>query len=124
MAAFSKVLLSDSTQGRGIKVVATSTAGTAIHSTGTSSSIQDELWLYAFNSHTADVLLTVEFGNATAPDSNITITIKFDEGLFLVVPGLILTGSGSAAATVKAFAATANVVTITCLLYTSPSPRD
>jgi hypothetical protein len=113
MAAFSKVLLSDSTQGRGIKVVATSTAGTAIHSTGTSSSIQDELWLYAFNSHTADVLLTVEFGNATAPDSNITITIKFDEGLFLVVPGLILTGSGSAAATVKAFAATANVVTIT-----------
>ena len=38
MATFTKTLLSGSTQGRGIKVVATASSGTTIHATGTSSS--------------------------------------------------------------------------------------
>lgn len=112
MATYSKVALSGSTQGKGIKVVQTASTGTTIHATGTSSSIIDEVWLYAFNSHTANVALTVQFGGTTSPDNYIKTTIPFDSGLVLVVPGLILTGTGSAANTVYAFAGTANVVTL------------
>lgn len=112
MATYSKVALSGSTQGKGIKVVATATTGTTIHATGTSSSIIDEVWLYAYNSSTGPVSLTVEFGGTAAPDNNIKIDIPPTSGLTLVVPGLILTGTGAAANTVTAFAGTANVVTL------------
>lgn len=110
--AVAKLPLSGSTQYQAIKVAATATPGTAVHSTGTSSSIIDEIWLYAFNSDTVDRALTIEFGGATAPDQNIVLTVPFKSGLVLVVPGLPLVGSGSVALTVKAFAASANVVTV------------
>jgi hypothetical protein len=103
---------SASTQGQGVKVAATSTAGTLIHTTGTSATIVDRVSLWAFNSHSADVELTIEFGGATAPDQNIVQTITADTGLTLVVDGLVLLGNGSAALTVKAFAGTTNVVVV------------
>lgn len=112
MATFTKALLSGSTQGKGIKVVATASTGTTIHATGTSSSTIDEVWLYAYNSHTADVVLTIQQGGTTSPDNDIKVTIPTQSGLVLVVPGLVLTGTGAAANTVAAYAATANVITI------------
>lgn len=112
MATFTKVNLSGSTQGRPIKVVATASAGTTIHATGTSSSIIDEIWLYSYNSDTTDRLLTVQFGSTTTPDDDIKVIVPSQSGLILVVPGLILTGTGAAANTVRAYAATANVITI------------
>lgn len=110
--AVAKIPFSGSTQGQAVKVAATSTPGTLIHTTGVSGTIEDEVWLYAFNSDTADRLLTIEFGGATAPDQNIVLTIPFKAGLIIVVPGIALLGSGTVALTVKAFAATANVITI------------
>ena len=112
MASFSKVLLSGSTGGRLIKVAATGTAGTTIHATGTSSSILDEVWLYAVNSDTTDRKLTIEFGGTSAPDDLIEQTITAESGLILVVPGLLMSGDGSSARTIRAFAASANVVMI------------
>lgn len=112
MATFSKELLSGSTNGRMIKVAATATAGTLIHATGTSATIEDEIWLYAVNSDTTDRKLTIEFGGTTSPDDLIEFTVKAESGLYLVVPGLVLTGTGSAANNVRAFAASANVVSI------------
>ncbi len=110
MATVVKRKLSGSTDGKPIKVVATATAGTAVHTAvaGTTAGTFDEAWLWAFNSHTDAVLLTIEFGGATAPDQNIILSIPNNAGLLLVVPGLILQN----AATVKAFAAVANVITI------------
>lgn len=115
--ATSLIPFSGSTQGQGIKIVATATAGTLIHTTGVSLTVLDQMWIYLYNSHTADVLTTIEFGGATAPDQNIVLTVPFKSGLVLAVPGLILTGSGSVALTVKAFAATANVVTASGWVY-------
>jgi len=112
MATFTKVLLSGSTRGRGIKVAATATPGTTIHTTGTSATTIDEVWLYAYNGHSSDVLLTVEYGGTASPDDTIKVTIPDQSGLVLVAPGLTLTGDGSAGLVVKAFAATADVVTI------------
>ena len=106
MATFTRVVLSGASDGKAVLVAATSTAGTTIH-TAHSTSI-DEVWLWAYNSHTADVLLTIEFGGATAPDNNIKVTIPYKAGLIAVVPGLCLTNS----LTVKAFAGTTNVITL------------
>lgn len=112
MATFSKVLLSGSTQGRGILVAAPATPGTTIHATGTSSSIQDEVWLYAVNSDTTDRKLTIEFGSTTSPNDLIEFTVKAENGLYLIVPGLVITGTGAAANTVRAFCSATNVVSI------------
>jgi len=108
MATYSKVLLSGSTNGKGVKVVATATAGTTIHTAVAGTSSMDEIWIYAVNSSAAVVKLTLEWGEATAPDGNIELTIPSESGLVLVAPGLLLQNS----LVVKAFAATANVILI------------
>jgi hypothetical protein len=110
MATAVKRKLSGSTDGKAIKVVQTATAGDTIHTAvaGTTAGTFDEIWLWAYNGHTADVVLTIEFGGATVPDQNIVVTIPFKSGLVPVVPGFILQNG----MVVKAFAATANVVTI------------
>jgi hypothetical protein len=103
---------SGSTQGKPVKVVATATLGTTIHTTGVSATVVDQLHIEAYNGHTADVVLTIEFGGATVPDQNIVVTIPFKSGKVLVVDGDILLGNGSAGLVVTAFAATANVITL------------
>lgn len=113
MATFSKQKLSGSTNGRGILVAATASTGTTIHATGTSATVLDEIWLYAYNSDTAAITLTIEFGGTTAPNDNIKLSIPATSGLTLVVPGLILSGTGSVASTVAAFAGTTNKIVIT-----------
>ena len=102
--------LSGSTDGKMIKVAATSTPGTTIHTANTSTTDDyDEVWLWAVNSDTAARKLTIEFGGTASPDDTIEVTIPPESGLVLVVPGLILHNS----LVVKAFAAAANVVMVT-----------
>ena len=112
MTTFSKVLLSGSTGGRPVLVAATASPGTTIHATGISATIVDEIWLYATNTDTTDRKLTIQFGDTTSPNDLIEFTVKAEDGLYLVVPGLPLVGTGAAARTVRAFCASANVVTI------------
>ena len=108
MATYSKQLLSGSTNGKAIKVAATSTAGTTIHTAVSGTTDIDEVWLYAVNSSTSDVKLTIEWGEATAPDGNIEQTVTAESGLMLIAPGLLLQNG----LVVKAFAATTNVICI------------
>jgi len=112
MATYTKIPLSVQVDGTPVKVVATASTGTTIHSTGTSASIIDEIWLYAYNSSTAAILLTIQYGGTATPDDDIKITIPSQSGLTLVVPGLILSGTGAAANSVYAYAGTANVITL------------
>lgn len=109
MATFTKQLLSASTNGKPIKVVATATAGTLIHTAIAGTSAFDEVWLYAHNTSASAVKLTIEYGDATAPDNNIEINIGAEgTGAILVVPGFLLQNG----LTIKAFAGTANVINI------------
>lgn len=110
MATIVKRKLSGSTDGKAIKVVQTATAGDTIHTAvaGTTPGTFDEIWLYAYNGHTAAVVLTLEFGGATVPDQNIVVTLAAKAGLQLIVPGLILQNG----MVVKAFASVANVITL------------
>jgi hypothetical protein len=113
MATFSKQKLSNSTNGTGITVVATSTLGTTIHATGTSASIIDEIWLYAVNTDSAARTLTIEYGGVSVTKDIIQQSIAATpSGLVLVCPGLILTGTGSAVTTITAFASAASKIEI------------
>lgn len=111
MATFSKLVLSGSTDGKLVKVVQTATAGTTIHTGSATATTVDEVWLYATNNHTADVLLTVQFGGVTSPDDLVQFTVPFKSGLFLVVAGLVIKGNATPLV-VRAFAAVANVISI------------
>lgn len=108
MATYSKVKLSGSTNGKQIKVAATATPGTLIHTAVSGTTDLDEIWLYLTNNHTASVLVTIEFGGVASPDDLIQITIPAKQGLYLVVPGLLLQNS----LVVRMFAATANVISV------------
>jgi hypothetical protein len=108
MAAYSKLRLSNSTNGRQIKVAATATPGTLIHQAVAGVVDMDEIWVYATNNHTASLALTIEFGGVTSPDDLIQLSIPAKTGLFLVIPGFILNN----ALNVRAFAASANLICV------------
>ena len=111
MATFSKIALSGSTDGRMIKVAATATAGTTLHTGSATATTFDEIWLYAVNTDTTGRKLTIEWGGVTSPDDLIESTIAAESGLVLVVAGLIIKGNATPLL-VRAFCATANVVNI------------
>ncbi len=112
MATFAPVHASDSTSGRMIKVVATATPGTALHTAVTGTTDFDEIVISAMNSDTVPRLLTIELGGTTDPDDLIEMTIPAQDGLHIVVPKGTTRLNG--AVTVAAFAAAANV--IVCLI--------
>lgn len=111
MATFSKTILSNSTDGKGVLVAATATAGTLVHTGPTNTAQLHEVWLYAVNSSATDVKLTIEWGEATAPNGNIEFTVKAENGLYLIVPGLLLKGNATAL-TIRAFAGTGSVIVV------------
>src|SRR4030066_638694 len=106
MATLTKRILSGSTTGLGIKVVAAATLGTTIHTAVTGTSDMDEIWLYAVNSDSTARKLTIEWGGATSPDCLIEYTVPAEDGLFLGAPGLLLTN----ALVLSAFCATGHGV--------------
>ena len=108
MATYSKQLLSGGTNGKNIKVAATASAGTTIHTAVAGTSDMDEIWLYACNTDSSDRKLTIEYGGTTSPDDLTEITIGAEAGWVVIAPGMLLQNG----LIVKAFAASANVVNI------------
>jgi hypothetical protein len=111
MATFNKQVLSGSTDGRGILVAATATAGTTIHTGSTTTSVIDEVWLYAVNTSATNVKLTVEYGGTTSPNDLIEFTVPAESGLYLIVPALLIKGNATPLV-IRAFAGTTNVIAI------------
>jgi hypothetical protein len=104
----SRIPLSGSTHGRGVKVAATSSAGTTIHTATSSTTDCDVITMYAYNSSGSAVNLTIQWGGTTSVDDDIKLSIPATSGLTLVLPDLVLRNS----LVVKAYAGTADVVTI------------
>lgn len=108
MATFEKKLLSESTNGTPTTVAATAGTGDLIHTAVSGTSSLDEIWLYANNTSTSPVLLTVQFGGTGAVQHAKPITLAPQSGDVLVVAGLLLQNSLA----VRAIAAIASVITI------------
>lgn len=96
MATYSKEILSQSVNGKAINITATGTSTTLIHTTPSSSSSMDEVWLYATNSSAADITFNLLYGG-----TNFTTDILFEgvieahAGSVLVCQGLIAKGDGT-----------------------------
>jgi hypothetical protein len=107
-ATYTKQKLSGSTNGKGIKVAATGSAGTSVHTAVSGTTDWDEVWIYVMNSDEASVDLTLEFGGTSDPDNLIKCSVPALSGLQLVVPGLVLNNGQ----VVAAYADITNVLVI------------
>ena len=108
MSTFTKVALTGAANGLPIKVVATASAGTTIHTAIAGTSSFDEIWLWATNTTASDILMTMQWGGTTSPDDDILYTVTARDGLKAIAPGLILQNS----LVVKVYAAASNVIQI------------
>jgi hypothetical protein len=114
MATLSKLALQPAGttgDGLGILVSASVTAGTAIHTAASVTTTIDEVWLYAYNNHSASILLTIEYGGVTSPKDVIKQTLTAQNGLVLVVAGLLIQGNATPKV-IRAFAATGSQISI------------
>ena len=111
MSTFSGGVLSGSTNGRPIKVAATSIgSGTTIHTATASTTGFDDITLFVTNTHTADLALTIGWGGTTDPDDLIlkTVSIPALSGPIPIITGLRLNNT----LIVKAAAGTTNLLLI------------
>ncbi len=113
MANFSGGVLSGSTNGRPIKVAATSIgSGTTIHTATTDTGNKfDEITLFVTNTDTVDRTLTIGWGGVTDPDDLVckTVTIPALSGPIPIIVGLRLNNT----LIVKAAGSVTNVLLIT-----------
>jgi hypothetical protein len=111
MAVYSRRLLSGSTSGRPIKVAATATPGTTLHTAVSGTDSFDEVYLWVTNTDTSDVTLTVEWGGVTDPDDHMckALTIPAKSPPIPIATGQVV-NNGVA---VKAFGGAANKLTVT-----------
>lgn len=109
--AFSHEVLSGSTNGLGIKVTGTNTAGAVtLHTAISGTTSRDEVWVWIQNNNASGVsrTITIEFGGTTAVDNQIILSVPPKAGPVLAVPGFPLRNG----LLVKAFADVANEVVI------------
>lgn len=109
MATFTKVILSGSTNGRGISVSATA-GQVLLHTTASSTNVIDEIVLYAKHNYSQAVTVFLEWGNTAVNE-----TIKHDvdplNGVEPMIPGLVIRGAVTPLV-VGAYVSASNSVTI------------
>lgn len=110
MQNFVKTKLSGSTSGMPIKIVATATPGTTLHTARalTGAEQWDELWIAFTNTNTVAVDLTVEYGGVTDPDNLIVKALSLPprSAPRFLLDGYVLQNG----LLVRAFASVANVI--------------
>lgn len=111
MPTYTKLILSGSVDGTGIRVTATATPGTLIH-TATSGAGQDtfdELWVYAGCTQPTPVNTTIQLGTETDDKINVhSVVPGAYGGLICLIPGFPIRNG----LVVSATAATAQHVNI------------
>lgn len=110
MSSITKELLSGSTNGKPIKVAATATPGTTVHTATTSTTGKDEVFLFATNTDSSPRTLTIEFGGVTDPDDLIVkaLVLPPNSGPWPIVTGQPLNNG----LVIRAFASSANLILI------------
>jgi len=110
MSTFMKSKFSESVDGRGIAISGSATPGVLVHTAvaGSAVGVYDEVWLYAYNSHSSSVAVTVEFGGSIVPGDIVKATVPAVSGLLPLIPGYPLQGGCE----VRVYAAVQNVVAV------------
>ena len=110
MTTFSRLLLSGSTSGREIPVVATATTGTLLHTSVAGSTAFDEVYLWASNVTGASATLTVEWGGTTDPGDHMVkaYSIPANSAPIPIATGQVMNGG----LVIRAFSGTASAINI------------
>ena len=109
ISAIERIVLSGSTNGRGIKITGTTSGGAnTIHTATSTLGVIDEVWLYCYNSGGADLVLYLCLGGTTDPDDIVKVTIPAQTGDILVLSGECFNGG----VVIKAYAQTTNYLVI------------
>lgn len=108
MATFEAVIPSGSVNGKQIKITATASPGTLIHTAVNSVTQMDEIWIWVTNNHTAAVDLTIEWGGTTSPDDHIKLSVPPKSGDYLVKAGVRINNNLE----IRAFASVANALCV------------
>jgi len=96
MPTVAKLTLSESTNGRGIKLLNANMGDqTLLHIGPTDPAVYDEIWLYAVQPSNA-VEVVILWGDVTNPDDSITAFVRAENGLYEVLSGLVLKGNATA----------------------------
>jgi hypothetical protein len=117
MATFSKLAFQPTggTTGTGLGIPVTATTsgslGTTIHTCSSTPATIDEVWIYAQNYDTTDRKLTIQWGGVTAGTNEIEYTVKAENGLYLIVAGLVMQGNATAKV-ISAYAATGTAIVL------------
>ena len=108
MATYSRQLLSGSTNGTPVKVVATATAGTTLHTALSGTSGFDEIYVFLTNTSGSAVAVTIEYGGVTDPDHLIVkaLSLPANSSPIPVLTGQVLQNG----LLVRCFASVANVI--------------
>lgn len=111
MPSYSREKLSGSTNGKSVKVAATATAGTTVHTAVTGTAGWDEIYVWLTNTSASAVAVTIEFGGTTDPDNLIVkgLSIPANSPPIPILTGQILQNG----LVVAIFAGTANVILAT-----------
>ena len=107
MATYTKRVLSGSTDGKGILITTTASAGTLIHTAVAGTADFDEIWLYAACNTGTSKQLTFEWGGTAAADL-IKQDVIGEGGAVFLIPGWLLQNGLD----VRAYAKTANIITV------------
>lgn len=110
MTTFSRLLLSGSTSGREIPVVAVATAGTLIHTAVAGATSFDEIYAWASNVTGSSATLTVEWGGVTDPGDHMVkaYSIPANSAPIPIATGQVLNGG----LVMRAFSGTASAINI------------
>jgi len=101
------LIISESVYGKGVKIAATASSGTLLHTAVASTTTQcDEVVLHFYNSHTASVVVTVQWGGTTSPDNDIKYTVLAQDTVKCVIPGFRIQN----ALEIRAYASVTNVL--------------
>jgi len=116
--AYTLIPLSGSTHGRPIKVTQTATAGNIIHTANavTADDTGDLIELYATNTSSSNVVLTLEVGGTTSPDDLVKFTVPANGtiplGEYLLRNSLVLRAFAGTTAVINVFGKVYRLTTV------------
>lgn len=96
-----------SQNGMGVKIVATASTGTTVHTCQSGTDYFDEIWLWAVNRNAGTVGVVVQYGD-TSTENSFGLAVPPNNAPIMVVPGWLLNNGKI----VYAYATAANDVTV------------
>lgn len=101
------IKLSGSTNGKRILIASGSPSATTVHTAQAGTGYYDQIFVYCYSNHTANLDLTILYGSGSVADTIIQ-TIPPKQGRYLILDGTLLNNGLS----VTAYTTVANVMTL------------